>query len=348
MQTRGGGFLTPEESEASLIRDEVSREGKAHLDWIDDGFKKGVPPEVAQLFLEIGDQLHVIMSDSLSQVVDLKKLPGVRHLTVSSDGAVKHPEALGEVSLSTLRFMSWGMKVSQFLELVNPERLRRLALGPTKRSGIDLSPLEGYSELKCVGVSGHTKNFEAIGKIPQLEALLLRSIGKKQSLPALNEMTGLKALEISGGGRESIDEVNLPPLQYLGIGGVLGLHSLDDMGRFSSLKDFGVGAQSKIEKIDFSDSPLLESLCVGTMKGLVTLAGIEKLERLKSLRVLWTGLQLSELIERLSPNLKSVQLLSGRKTEDEKTRAFLDEKGYQEFSPDFLGEGGYDLSQLLM
>ena len=154
MQTRGGGFLTPEESEASLIRDEVSHEGKAHLEWIDDGFKKGVPPEVAQLFLEIGDQLHVIMSDSLSQVVDLKKLPGVRHLTVSSDGAVKPPEALGEVSLSTLRFMSWGMKVSQFLELVNPERLRRLALGPTKRSGIDLSPLEGYSELKCVVSQG--------------------------------------------------------------------------------------------------------------------------------------------------------------------------------------------------
>ncbi|MDB4509102.1 hypothetical protein N9067_03055 [Akkermansiaceae bacterium] len=123
---------------------------------------------------------------------------------------------------------------------------------------------------------------------------------------------------------------------------------MGDMGRFRSLKDFGVGAQSKIEKMDFTHTPLFESLCVGTIKGLVTLAGIEKLERLKSLRVLWTGLQLSELIERLPPNLKSVQLLSGRKTEDEKTRAFLDEKGYQEFPPDSSGEGGYDLSQLLM
>ena len=195
--------------------------------------------QVLNEFYESNPQfgLHIFWYD----VVDfsfLDYIPSVRNLSVTS-------------------FLT-----TDFTPLLKMLNLKKLSIGETKSTSIDLSFISEFKSLESLYIDGMKKGLQSIAKLSELKILTLRGV----KLENLDLITGLKNLR----------ELNLLFGSY---------KNLDAISTAKNLKILEISRTRQIPNYDFLNSlEGLASLCfegMSTMEVLPDLRGLKKLKKIQ-------------------------------------------------------------------
>jgi hypothetical protein len=260
----------------------------------------------------------------------LKFIPEVRHLSIDCLHKVTNLVKLSH--LKKLRELSLGvyeLEENDILSLESLWSLESLRLGDTRNSRIDLSHLSGYTGLKHLCTSGHTKNIQSISSLPQLQKLTLASIKKKDEISFVSNIQNLTNLTISLGGRISISEIQAPSLTDLNIIRVRGLEELGDLGRFPNLERFWMEDQIKVNQVRFRNNASLNEIKIFNCKTLRGICGLETLCSLEHLRIIQTAIDYREFINTEFPStLTCFAFYTNKVRVDDEISKDLESRGY--------------------
>ena len=265
----------------------------------------------------------------------LALLPNAASLSVDCLGAAKNVDALfGLPRLQRLSLGIFDLDRPDILARLTVDSLEELFLCETRKADIDLSSLVRCRSLHRLHISGHTRGFDTLAALHSVSELSLRSIPKKQSLAAVNDMSGLRALTIVLGGRANIDDIKHPELTGLDVVWVRGLETIGSLARFHKLQRLRVEDQLQLRSVELATAPTsLSHLTIFNCKNLQSLGSIADLSGLIDLRIGRTSLDFEALLRSGLPrSLQSVALYSGRKKADDIMRSRLDALGYVEFT----------------
>lgn len=263
----------------------------------------------------------------------LEHLPDVQWLLVDCLQEISNPEKLFELpKLRKLSFGVYNYHTQDFLNQLDLDKLEQLTIGETKKRNFDLSPLREGNHIRSLSVVGHDKNIDVISDMESLETLNLHSIGKRTSLEFVSSIAKLRALKITLGGRQNIDEIKHPLLRELEIIRIRGLNDLGDLSRFPHLRRLHIEDQIKILSISLQNLHLNE-LKLLNCKALNELNGLEALKNIIHVRCYKTSLDYENISQlNWAKSLEVLDLYSGNKKRDEALRKHLDSRGYKEFS----------------
>jgi protein phosphatase 1 regulatory subunit 7 len=293
---------------------------------------------IDSLCARFGAQLHVRFYGHHTSTFDcrtLERLASVANMGLDSLLHADNTDVLGTLAcLSELRIGIFELKDKDILRFHNLQSLRSLTLGDTRTKAIDLSFLAAFQDLELLRVSGHTRGLDAIKGLPALETLALNSIGRLTRLDFLSEMPVLQHLTILLGGRTSIAGITAERLRELEVCRVQGLTDVGDLARFPSLASFALEDQIRVTHLTFaSPGSRIESLRLGNCKSLSEIVGLERLSRLRHLRIAMTALDPDALLASPLPaSLETVAIYTGNERENKRIRAALDARGYAESS----------------
>jgi protein phosphatase 1 regulatory subunit 7 len=311
--------------------------GEAHVvQFSDVTYTPSLLAEVDSLAVRFGDLLEVRFYGHRNGGFDcamLEKIPAVTNLSVDCLLRVSNIEVLAR--LAHLRTLSLGVEelaATHVLGYPNLRRLRDLTVGETKTKALDLSPLEGFSELEALRICGQTRGIQALTAIRSLKRLWLNRIGRGTHLEFLSGLDNLQTLGLLLGGRSSIAEIDMPRLAELDICRVQGLGDLGDLSRFRGLVSLRIDEQARLERVAFSAANAeLRRVYLLHCKSLRTLSGLEMLPRLEELRIWSPVLDRQELLGlKLPPSLAICALYTKKEREDALIVAELRARGYRE------------------
>ncbi|MGI9271736.1 MAG: hypothetical protein ACR2QT_08180 [Woeseiaceae bacterium] len=262
----------------------------------------------------------------------VKHLPDVQYLSVDCLMRIKNEDEIAR--LRNLRKFSFGVYYFDnpgFLKTLDLAELSRLTLSDTKKKNFDLSPLSQCEALEVLSLNSHTKNIASISQLPKLTRLHLGSIGKRQTLEFVNEISNLEKLTILLGGRENIGEVEHYGLNDLEIIRVRALNDLGDLTRFPNLRRVLVEDQIQLRSISFVGTGL-EDVRIRNCKNLEQLDGLFDLTNLRAFHTWQTKLDLDALVEADWPeSMGTVAIYSNNQKWNDRARQILDDKGLGEF-----------------
>jgi len=240
---------------------------------------------------------------------NLSFLPAARSLYLDCLETVTHLEQLKSLgSLEELSFDVFEMPASPLLTFENLHTLRRLVLGQNRKRDLDLAPLANFRTLTSLGVVGHTRGIEAIGRLPILRQLSLWQIAKSTRLAFVSDTAGLAVLSIGLGGRRDIAEIHSQAAEEIEVTRVRGFAEFEP-GRFPSLQRLRIEDQLQMEKLSLARAPNLRSLAVRNCKNFHELQGIEHLDSLETLSLAGTALDPDFVMRlRFPPSLKTLTL----------------------------------------
>jgi len=263
----------------------------------------------------------------------LEHLPDVQWLLVDCLQQISNSEKLFELpKLKKLSFGVYNYDTRDFLNKLDIDKLEQLSIGETKKRNFDLSPLREGNQIRSLSVAGHDKNIDVISDMESLETLNLHFIGKRTSLEFVSSIAKLRALKITLGGRQNIDEIKHPLLKELEIIRIRGFNDLGDLSRFPHLKRLHIADQIKVLSISLQN-PYLNELKILNCKALNELNGLEALKNINHVRCYKTSLDYENLSQlNWAKSLKILALYSGNNKSDEALRRQLDSRGFKEFS----------------
>ncbi len=294
--------------------------------------------EINDLCVIYGEELEIRFYGHYGGDFDAKvlcHLPDVQKLSVDCLQYIENHKELG--TLQKLKSLSFGVYYFQdkdFLSKLKLKYLKRLVIGDNHKKNIDLSYLSECKILEDLHIVGHTKNIDVVGLLPKLKRLSLGSIGKKQSLLFVNEISTLESLMVILGGRQSLVEIKNENLKKIEIIRVRGLEVLGDLSRFKNLSHLHIEDQIKIKEIIFSNpQSSLNDLKVLTCKTLNLIDGLNNLLNLSNLRIYNTLIEINEVLSsNLPKSLNVFAFYTGKVKRDKEIRALLDFKGFKEFN----------------
>ena len=263
----------------------------------------------------------------------LRLMPSVRRLDLDCLARIENWRELANMEqLEQLSLGVFELEDGEILTLDCLRGLRDLSLRDTRNRIFDLGVLESFTRLETLGLAGHTRGIEVLGRLKHLHDLSLYMIPRGTSLASLSQTSSLRVLHLTLGGRESIAEVEIPHLEELHVIRVRGLRDVGALGRFPSLVRVLVEDQIQLEQIELSaDNAALESVRVINCKSLRALPGLELLPRLTEVRIFRTALEASTLKRsRLSSSLRTVAFSTGKARADRSIRATIGELGYMD------------------
>lgn len=233
-------------------------------------------------------------------------LPRLRSLALIVDG-LERPEVLGADNLKSLTYLRVG--------------------GKSKKK-IDLSPVSQMTSLKQLSTGNDVRNLEAIGSIPSLEILGLRSVPKTVRLDFLSVLRRLRILYLASCGQPDLDGMVLPALEHLEIYGMRSLTVLRP-DAFPALQALQLEALSHLESLDFTGgSEALRDVKLINCKALKSLTGLGGLKGLHQIRVSRTMLDVDAILKKPLP--KSLKIFAFYAKGEKAIRAKLDARGYAE------------------
>jgi len=262
----------------------------------------------------------------------LAQLPSVATLIVDGIDAPKELHRLWE--LQHLQRLTLGVFQLQEMDILSGPNLRRLVdlgLGEIKRKGFDLAPIGEMSRLKRLHLTGQTKHIEVIATLKQLQTLGMSMMPHTVRFPFISDLPRLKRLDLMLGGREDIDEIRHDRLERLELTRVKRLARLEPAA-FPALRHLRVEDQLQIKMLKFTKANArLAKLHIVNCKGLNKVDGLKSLNRLESLALYRTAVDLDEVLASGLPrSLRAFRVATLRAKEDAATAARLEALGYQE------------------
>jgi len=300
-----------------------------------DGYSPLLLKDINELCLIYGEKLEIRFYGHYRGKFDAKKLcylPDVQKLSVDCLQHIENHEELGKLQkLKSLSFEVYYFQDKEFLSKLNLKYLNRLVIGDNHKKDIDLVYLSECEVLENLHIVGHTKNINLVGSLPKLKQLSLSSIGKKQSLLFVNEISTLESLRIILGGRESLVEINNENLKKIEITRVRGLEIMGDLSRFPNLSYLHIEDQLKIKEVVFSNPHLsLNYLKLITCKTLNIINGLNQLVNLSNLLIYNTSIEINEVLSTSLPkSLKVFAFYTGKVKKDKEIRVLLDSRGFR-------------------
>jgi hypothetical protein len=179
----------------------------------------------------------------------------------------------------------WDLESLDGLRFLSPD-LERLAVGSTKSKRYSVRFLERFPALKWLFLEGHSKDFEVVGQLGQLEGLILKSI----TLPGLSVLTRLKdldSLDIKLGGTKDLRLLpEIGKLRYLELWLIRGLADLSSISGLVNLQHLFLQSLKQVTELpSLRGLPSLRRVTLETMKGLHDLTSISEAPALEELVV---------------------------------------------------------------
>ncbi|MDJ0910850.1 MAG: hypothetical protein QNI99_16845 [Woeseiaceae bacterium] len=323
----------PESVSAEEIESLLERNLMPTIQFSKPGTSPLILKAVNKLCALFGDKLDVRFYAHYSDVFDasvLKHLPDVQSLTINClMDIVNEDEILELKRLRKFHFGVYNFDRPTFLADLDLGRLTYLGLSENKKRNFDLAPLSECENLEKLMLEGHIKNIAALSGLPKLRKLFLRMIPKRQPLDFANSLPQLRAMDISVGGRENIDELEHPGLQNLEIALVRALNSLGDLNRFPNLRRLRVRDQIRLHSISVTGT-ILEEIGIYNCKNLEQIDGLLELKSLRRFQSYISKLDLDALLNATWPkSMESVELYSGDQEWDDRAHEVLAGKGYK-------------------
>lgn len=259
-----------------------------------------------QLAKNYGRSFEIRFYGHYSEVFDasvLQLIPDAQCVSIDCLMEASNLEALS--SLRNLVELSLGvfeLKDPDVLSYCNLPYLKALSLGDTRKCNIDFRHLSKCVDLERFHTTGHTKNISTICSLPVLKGLSLSSIKKKESIDFVSSIPTLKTLRLILGGRASIAQVTSTQLESLEVIRVQGLEDLGNLGRFENLERLLIEDQIRLAEVKVGPNSRLIDMKIINCKTLETIAGIEDLKRLSSLRIYKTAIDYESFVAGFMPS----------------------------------------------
>ena len=202
---------------------------------------------------------------SIGDLEFLRFFPALRRFSV---------DALYELpSLDGLRHLSDG--------------LEDLVIGRTRSRRFSLRTLTRFPGLRRLLLEGQQKDIEALGQLPALEDLQLRSI----SLPDLSPLLPLERLRFLAIKLGGTSELGLLPrigqLEYVELWRIRGMRDVAPLAGVVSLRGFFLQSMTSVERLpSFGRSVALRSAMLYTMRGITDLAPLAAAPSLESITLI--------------------------------------------------------------
>jgi protein phosphatase 1 regulatory subunit 7 len=260
----------------------------------------------------------------------LKKISNVKNLSIDGLSEIKNIYVLTELeNLRVLELSFYDLMEYEFFKADNFKQLIELNIGATNSKKLNLEYVGNFKLLKSLTIEEHTKNIEAIGEIPNLKYLCLRSI-KNRPVEFINNLKKLKTLRFLLGSRENIKELKENEIENLDISWVRGFNNIDNVSKFRKIKNLLIEDNIQLSKINFNDDLLaLNSLKILNCKTLNSLSGIQFLPSLSKLIIGRTDIDFETIIKQKFPaTLKVFTFYTGKKNLDAEIASIIQKRGY--------------------
>jgi hypothetical protein len=263
----------------------------------------------------------------------LLRIPHVKMLHLNCLVQAHNTQALGKLHhLTSLNLGIYELENSDILGMDTLRSLRDLTVISEKKV-LNLQYLNEFSHLEQLHVGGKVKHLDAIGYLENLNYLALHMISKLP-LHFINRLDKLKNLRVLLGGREHIQEIKNNQIEDLEICRVRGLHDLTNITDFQSLDRLVIEDQIQLRELHFDrEMEALEELTAVNCKGLTHLTGIERLPKLRKLRLFKTAIDFDSFIrQKLPSSLSMVEFATAKTKVDQDIQENLLKLGYQKWS----------------
>lgn len=291
---------------------------------------------IDQLCATYRDNLCIRFYDHGNAGFDVKtvlKIPQVKNLHLDNLGTVKNFEALADLeNLSQLRVGIHNLPDHEFLRYANLHQLKTLSLDETLSSKLNLAHLPSFNKLNELILAGHTKNIAALAKLRRLKKLTLFHI-KNAGLAFVNEMIGLRELDIIRGGRTDINEISNTGLKKLVIDQVMGFNDVSGILLWPKLVDMQLRNLKQLRLIEQKkNNSAIRRLDIFSCENLIILKGLDKLHHLKQLRLGGMPIPFEQFIQKpLPPKLSQFDFYTFNDKNDKAIRSVIKGMGYNTF-----------------
>jgi hypothetical protein len=199
----------------------------------------------------------------------LAELPSLRRFYADCLNEAVSLETIKE--LHHLEHLSIGVELLESFDFLNSvtSKLKSLSLGPTISSKPTLSVIPRFSELRELGVSGHTKGLDLLAAVPSLETLRFSCL-KSPNIEFLSELPRLCSLSFLLGGSEDLSAIaHVKGLKDLELTRIRRLHDISFISRCIELQRLVLDQLRQVEHLpDMVPLTKLRRLTVADLKGL--------------------------------------------------------------------------------
>jgi len=253
----------------------------------------------------------------------LKHLPSLKKLRICDATQLVNLDNIEFMNeLEELSFYRFEPEILEILKIINPDNIKSLSLEGNLSKGYNVDFISKFNNLKSLYIEGPCKGIEEIGKLLNLEELVLRSI----SLPNLNfigNLNKLWSIDIKLGGIKDFTVLSkLPQIKYLELWQIKGLSDISFISKMTELQNLHLESL-----INVTELPSFEKLKKLRRIKLMNLKGLKHFDKLKlapNLRdfffTMIHQLQPEDLLPVLqNPNLKNIYVYF---PSDKKNNAF--------------------------
>jgi hypothetical protein len=197
-----------------------------------------------------------------------RRMVNVRRFAADCLTRARNVDAIGAMHLESLSLGIFELQDFSVLELV-PPTLTTLSLGATRSKAPRVDSLRRFRSLKVLRLEGQANGIDALGDLPALEDLTLRSI-TTPDLRYLAPLPRLRSLDIKLGGIRSFGGIEgKDTIQYLELWQVRGLDSADIVGSLPRLQNVFLQSLPRIQALSpLRDAVALRRVVLESMKGL--------------------------------------------------------------------------------
>lgn len=225
----------------------------------------------------------------------------------------------------------------EFLERLPTSTLRELSLCATESKKPTLAPLARFDQLQKLYLEGQQKDFGVISQLTSLEVLTLRSISVAD-FAFLRDLSRLWSLDIKLGGSKNLAALeDMTGIKYLELWQVRGLNDISVVSTLSGLQYLFLQSLPNISRIpDLSRLRALRRVYLENMKGLKDIRLLGSAPALEEfMHCSAEGMEPDQYRDLLtSPTLRRLWVGFGSEKKNATLRSLAERAGIEEFQRD--------------
>lgn len=253
----------------------------------------------------------------------LRHIPSLKRLRIcdaTSLASLDNVELM--YGLEELSFYRFEPEVLELLKAIKPDNIKNISIESNLSKGYNIEFITKFYNLKSLSIEGPCKGVEAIGKLHDLEELVLRSI----SLPNIDFISNLSKLwsiDIKLGGIKDLTVLSqLPHIKYLELWQIRGLSDIAFISDMTELQNLHLESLINVHEFpSFEKLKKLRRIRLMNLKGLKHFDELKSAPNLQDFYYTMTNQhQAEDLLPVLqNPSLKNVYVYF---TSDKKNKAF--------------------------
>ena len=228
-------------------------------------------------------KLNILLSKTsklLPEPLDLsflKHLPSLKRLRICDATKLTNFDQIKFMNeLEEISFYRFEPELLEILKVINPNNIKSLSIENNLSKGFNVDFISKFYNLKSLHIEGPCKGIEEIGKLLDLESLVLRSISYS-NLDFIGNLTKLWSIDIKLGGiRDFTILSKLPQVKYLELWQIKGLSDISFIAKMTELQNLHL--ESLVNVTHF---PSFEKLKKLRRIKLMNLKGLNNFDELK-------------------------------------------------------------------